>query len=177
MRKIILYLFILVIFGCKEGKRTNTTQDEGLTNSNKTKLELVLQVIVPKDDVFEVYYHEPEEKTFTSKNYVFKEIKGGSEIQEVSFTIPDNIYPERLRIDLGKNIDQGEMIFKSARFIFGEKEYVFSEEEIKNQFKPSKFMLFDPKTRKIKTQRINNKYDPYFYTMKVNGIVDYLMED
>lgn len=177
MRKTISVLSILVIFGCKEGKRTNTTANQDLTSSNKTKLELVIEVIVPEDDVFEVYYHEPEEKTFTSKNYVFERIKGSSKVQEVSFTIPDNIYPERLRIDLGKNINQGEMIFKSARLVFGEKEYSFSEEEIKKQFKPSKFMLFDPNTRTVKTQRINEKYDPYFYTMKVNGIVDYLMED
>lgn len=176
MKKILFLLAFIVFFGCKKGKRNDQIFDSGLSES-KDKLELIIEVVVPRDDVFEMYYHEPEEKTFSSKNYVFARVTGSNEAQKINFAIPDNIYPERLRIDLGKNQDQGEMTFIGARLEFGEKSYVFSNDEIESQFKPSKFMLFDPKTRKVKTQRINNRYDPYFYTMKVNGIVDYLLED
>ncbi|WP_350293395.1 hypothetical protein [uncultured Croceitalea sp.] len=177
MRKIILVICFLSLLCCKKGKRENQTISPQIEQFKQAKLELIIEVIVQQDDVFELYYYEQGEKTFSSQNFVYNRINGKNEVQEITFVIPVGIYPERLRIDLGKNNEQEEMFFNGAKLIFGKKEYVFSKEEINEQFKPSKFMLFDPITRSIKTQSINNRYDPYFYTMKVNSIVDYLMED
>lgn len=177
MKKAITVLLVIIFVGCKQGKNEYKQKESTISDLDNLKLELLLEVKVPKDDVFEVYYYESGEKTFSSENFVFNRVKGSEKIQILKFEIPKNVYPERLRLDFGKNISQKKMIFVGAILKYGNKEYIFSDLEINEQFKPSKFMLFDPETREIITQKINNKYDPYFYTMKVNGIVNYLLED
>lgn len=179
MKKAITVLLLIVCVGCKQGKNEYKQKESTIAigELDNLNLELLLEVKVPMDDIFELYYYESGEKTFSSENFVYNRVKGSEIIQILKFEIPDNVYPERLRLDFGKNINQEKMTFAGAILKYGDKEYVFSELEINEQFKPSKFMLFDPETREIITQKINNKYDPYFYTMKVNGIVNYLLED
>lgn len=177
MKNAITVLFLIVCVSCKQGKNEYKKNESTIGDLDNLKLELLLEVKVPKDDVFELYYYEPGEKTFSSENFVYNRVEGSEKIQTLKFEIPNNVYPERFRLDFGKNIDQEKMILVTATLKYGDKEYVFSDLEINEQFKPSKFMLFDPETREIITQKINNKYDPYFYTMKVNGIVNYLLEN
>lgn len=177
MKKKLTILVLIACFACKQGKNEYKKQSSIINDKEIVKLELLLNVKVPKDDVFEVYYYESGEKTFNSENFIFKRVKGSEDVQTLTFEIPNNVYPERLRLDFGKNTDQEEMTLVAATLKYGNKKYMFSNLEINEQFKPSKYMLFDPETREIITQEINNKYDPYFYTMKVNGIVNYLLED
>lgn len=173
----LVVIVLLTLFGCKQGSRNNGSNKKTTLNNEENHLMVVLEVKVKEDDVFEIYYYESGEKTFSPHKFVDTKISGKESIQQVSFDLPQGIVPERLRLDFGKNSNQKEMMFLGAKLVYGDKEYRFSQEEITDQFKPSKFILFDPENNKIKTMGINGRYDPYFYTMKVGNIVNYLMED
>ena len=99
------------------------------------------------------------------------------EAQDILFDLPENMYPERLRLDLGKNVNQDPIKLNSVTLIWNDKKYEFSKEELKNDLRPSKFVIFDKERLIVKTVEVNGRYDPYFYTMNLNNIVDFLLED
>lgn len=173
----LIFIALLALFACKQGSRKDNSDEQTTSNKEENHLMVVLEVKVKEDDVFEIYYYESGEKTFSPHKFVDTKINGKDSIQQISFDLPENIVPERLRLDFGKNINQKEINFFGIKLVYGAKEYRFTQEEIANQFKPSKYVLFDPESNRIKTMVINGSYDPYFYTMKVGNIVNYLMED
>ena len=172
MKKAIFLLFLS--FSCKTENKTKVINESTLSG---TQIEVVINAKVLVNDVFEVYYYEAGQKTFQPKDFVYKEVIGDSAFQDIIFNLPQSTYPERLRLDFGKNANQEEIILNSISLSYNSKVYRFSDEEIENEFKPSKYMNFDPDTYKLKTIMIDGKYDPYFYTNKVSSIVNYLLED
>lgn len=177
-RLFILIMSLLVLASCKEKRdelKEDTAKEQIVLEELTLKVKINAKVLV--DDVFEVYFYEPGMKTFHPEDFVFTKVSGDTLFQEIIFELPENIYPERLRLDFGKNMAQQEMEIISIRLLYGSKEYEFSNDEIINKFKPSKFIDFDIKSKKIKPLVIDGRYDPYFYTMKVTNIVNYLIED
>lgn len=170
-------IFILIIMiSCKnnsEKKSSSISEKE----SKDSSLQVIIKAEVLKDDVFEVYYYEKGDKTFTSYDFVSSTIEGKPTKQEIVFKLPDDIYPERLRLDFGKNSNQDKIKLYGISLSYDDKTYAFSEEEIKNKITPSKFIDFDSDKKVIRTRSINGKYDPYFYTFKVSNIINYLLED
>ena len=136
-----------------------------------------INAIVPKDDVFEVYYFEAGQEKFDSQDYIGVRVKGSPSPQDIKFILPPDIYPERLRLDFGKRTDQGVMKLNSVSLFYGEKNYNFSRSELVKEFKPSKYMSFNTRSMSLETEEIEGRYDPYLYSKKVNNIVNFLVED
>lgn len=176
MRKLIIVLLLVVSCKSETKKEVNKNQPENIIDQNDY-LIVTINAMVLEDDVFEVYYHSKKDKTFKSKNFVTAIVKGKKEPQNIVFSIPKNIYPERLRLDFGKNRNQKLIELNEVKLGYNMKEYIFSEFELKNELKPSKFIQFNKDKLLIQTKQIDEKYDPYFYTMKVSNIIDYLLED
>lgn len=173
----LLALLSIIVFSCKNDKKMNggDFNNQELQIENQ-KLMLIINAKVLIDDVFEVYYYEKGQETFKSKDFISKHVIGDQKAQNISFLIPDGVYPERLRLDFGKTPTQKEIKLNYVKLVFNNKEYVFSDEEIKNEFKPSKFIDFDTEKMIILCKEIDGRYDPYFYSKKVGNIVNYLME-
>jgi hypothetical protein len=174
-RAIPVWAFLVVVSCARtaEKKQSNTAAD----NQPMTGIGVHINAIVPKDDVFEVYYYEPGQTGFNAKDYVFARVKGSSEPQDIYFELPEAIYPERLRLDFGKRQDQGQMSLNLIRLFFNDKDYEFSKSEIVKEFRPSKYLIFDTDEMTLSPQPSDGRYDPYLYTKKVNNIVNYLLED
>tara|TARA_R110002073_G_scaffold56835_15_gene144551 strand:- start:18726 stop:19268 length:543 start_codon:yes stop_codon:yes gene_type:complete len=180
MKKSIFILtasLFLVLFSCRENKDESKEKIEEEATTEEPTLKVKINAKVLVDDVFEVYYYETGQQTFHHEDFVFTKVDGDSLFQDIVFELPEITYPERLRLDLGKNTNQKEIELRAITLSYGEKEYNFSKEEIENEFKPSKFIDFNKETRIIKMKEINGKYDPYFYSPKVSNIVNYLLED
>lgn len=176
----LVFLIFMVFVSCKE-KENKVEQITGPIKVEEKKSENNLYVIINAkildDDVFEVYYYESGESTFNPKDFVSVKVNGSPDFQEIKIKLPDQIYPERLRLDMGKNKNQRAMTLNTVSLKWNDKVYDFKRNEIANEFKPSKFMDFDKNTFTLTTKVIDNRYDPYFYTMKLTNIVDYLLED
>lgn len=181
MKKLILIFFtILISFGCRENKKNEESKHTDTAPTPEVQEDDLLKVIINArvlvDDVFEVYYYELGEETFHSKDFVLARVKGSPENQDIVFTMPERTYPERLRLDFGKNKNQKPIELNSVILKYNEKEYIFSTEEV-NALTPSKFMEYNSNNKTISTKEIDGRYDPYFYTQKVSSIVNYLLED
>ncbi len=173
MKNILLITLLILLASCGKEKRKEIEE----INEKENKLKVVINAKVLENDVFEVYFYESGDETFNSKDYVFTKVEGMGENQNIVFNIPDNIYPERLRLDFGKIKTQKPIELNTIKLVFNSKEYIFDKEEIINEFKPSRFIDFDKESFVIKTKEIKGRYDPYFYTKKLNNIINYLLED
>jgi len=178
MKKIILFVCSMVIIvSCKNDRKNDSSIESTIEKEEMHSIEVYIDAIVPKDDVFEVYFYEYGAKEFKGHDFVYARVEGSTEVQTIGFTLPKYIYPERLRLDFGKNLNQGVIKWKNLRIQFGDKFYDFSKDELGSQFFPSKFINFDAETLTIQTKEIEGRYDPYFYTVKLNNLINYLIED
>lgn len=168
---------ILLVVACGQFSKQKNKEILFPERVNMTGIGVHLNLIVPEDDIFEVYYFEPGEEGFSPRDFVFKKIKGNEMPQDIYFELPEGVFPERLRLDIGKREDQGQIKLNSIGLFYNEKEYVFSEDEIIKGFKPSKFIMFDTDNMTFTTKVVDGRYDPYFYSMRVTNIVNYLLED
>ncbi len=182
MKKLLLILVITITtFSCKnetkkERKDTNSLEQEvGL--KEKPKLQVVINATVLDNDVFEVYFYELGQQTFHPKDFVFTKVSGKAEQQDIVFTLPEKIYPERLRLDFGKIKTQKPIKLNKVKILYDDKEYTFSNEEIKKEFKASKYLEFNKDNFLLIPKEIDGRYDPYLYTKKVSNIINYLIED
>lgn len=181
MKRLTIALCILVLISCQDKSRKEVDIEAQNDTSINSKIDKTLKVTINAkvlvDDVFEVYYYEFGEKTFHPDDFVSSVVIGDTISQDIIFNLPKKSYPERLRLDFGKTPRQKEIQLNGVSISYGDKVYYFTKDEIDNEFKPSKFMDFNTTTNVIKTQQIDGKYDPYFYTKKVSNIVNYLLED
>jgi len=175
MNKVILFLGALILVSsCNQSEKSKI---EGLEKKNELQIKIVINAKVLVDDVFEVYYYEPGQEGFHPQDFVSSKVKGSMDYQDIEFDLPEKTYPERLRLDFGKNINQKQIILSSVKFSYGEKEYSYGKNEIINDFKPSKYLILDNETLTLTPNEIDNKYDPYLYSKRITNIVNYLMED
>ncbi len=170
-------LFIFLMMACGQISKQKNKEIPYPKRTDMTGIGVHINLIVPEDDVFEVYYFEPGQNGFTPSEYVFTRVEGSSIPQDLFFILPEGIIPERLRLDFGKRKDQGEITLNTIGLFYNEKEYVFSKSEIIKEFKPSKYIEFATDNMTLTTKVVDGRYDPYLYSRKVNNIVNYLLED
>lgn len=168
-----LVLFLLILTACGRGKKNDTITIDRID----CKITVVINATVLENDVFEVYYYENGQETFHSLDFVYSSVIGGPIPQDIIFELPELIYPERIRLDFGKNKNQKNIKLNALKLVCNSKEYVFGKTEIRNELHPSKFIDFDKENNIIKTKEIEGRYDPYFYTKNISNIINYLLED
>lgn len=172
--RILLIVVLLVLSACKQAPKSNQ-----FIEKKEVNLECIINARVTVDDVFEVYFYEEGDLTFHPQDFVEAKVLGSLKPQEIKFTLPEHIIPLRIRLDMGKNINQEEITLYSVKLVYGDKEYIFTNELLVNGFKPSKYITINKTGGNIifNTQELEGKYDPYFYSPKISNIVNYLMED
>ena len=168
-----LILFLLILTACGRGKKNATV----IIDRTDRKIKVVVNATVLENDVFEVYYYEHGQEAFHPLDFISTAVVGGSNPQDIVFELPELVYPERIRLDFGKNKNQKNIELNVLKLASNSKEYVFGTNEIINELKPSKFIDFDKDNFIIETKEVEGRYDPYFYTKNISNIINYLLED
>jgi len=168
-----LILFLLILTACGRGTKNDTATIDRIDH----KIKVVVNATVLEDDVFEVYYYEHGQETFHPLDFVSSSVIGDSMPQDIVFELPKLIYPERIRLDFGKNKNQKNIKLNALKLVCDSKEYIFGKDEISNSLKPSKFIEFSKENQIITPKEIEGRYDPYFYTKNISNIINYLLED
>ena len=152
IKNLFLLLFLTITaVGCKNETKTTDniipSQEENTASSQLFKV--TLNTITKKNDDFCLLYTEDSSIDF--KEGVWKEVKGSLDEQSIEFMFPTKIQPTQLRLDLGKNAEQEDIIIKSIKF-----EYNGNVREIKG-FEMGVFFraddskcTFDPLTGVVK---------------------------
>jgi len=147
-----------------------------LLNSYKvTASEVLVEIdaIVPSNDIFQLFYQQEGMNSFTEKKSLKNNIIGNQTFQKIRFNIPLDKTLTAIRIDIGNNKEQKVLKIKDVKLIALKKTLLYS---IKDDFIPNKFIDFDDK--RIKSQVVNNRYDPYFLsTFDVKNSYENLIQE
>lgn len=150
----------LLFINCKG---ENKEEQKAATPEADQSFTITMNVIVPKDDNFQIFYNEDGSDNYTQDKMVNVVVKGSAQAQDLVFKIPENALPASLRFDIGANKEQGDV--KINKFSM---DYVGQHfEAVDSQF----FVYFGNNTsikydreKGIATPLANNPegYDPIF---------------
>lgn len=110
MKSLITYLLILtgiLLSGCK-----NSQEQDVNGTGVKGSIEVVLEVEARENDSIALYYTTDGSTDFFDAPSLWKKVNGQEGLQKVNFLLPEGVLTPQLRIDLGRNKNQKEIIFK-----------------------------------------------------------------
>jgi len=115
MKMKINFLFVLLfltVVGCKEKENNSNsaTNNQEVTADN---FKLTLNIIAKKKDNFCMLYTEDGSLNFNEG--VWSQSKGSDTEQAIEFALPKDVFPTQLRLDLGKNKEQEDLVIKSIK--------------------------------------------------------------
>jgi hypothetical protein len=166
--KLIPALLLLFILGsCKIDKKEENQEALPQTESPKllnSKVKLTFDMVVPKDDLFQVYYTEDGTANCSDDQSVKTLVKGSDVSQKIVFYFPEDVAITYLRFDPGENKDQGTMKANSFTYEYFGKKIEASGSDFFNYFgSPTEQITVDTKTGTITPSGKGEKYDPVLY--------------
>ena len=177
MQKYLFILLAIIALSCKEDSKKNVEADiiKEVVPKETPTLNVIMNAIVIQDDVFEVYFYEEGQERFDSKDFVPVKVKGSDKAQDIIFKLPEYVEPIRLRIDIGRSTKQKDIKLNDVKLTYKDNSYVFDGEKFSKMFKHNKFVDFNQEDLIIKTKVIDGKYDPYFLSHSIGGVVKSVM--
>lgn len=151
LKSILLLFFVSLTFvNCKnDGKQSETDNQTQEVETNKNVFKVAINVLVKKNDNFCLLY--TEDGTINFKEGVWQEVKGSDNEQIVEFSLPDDVFPSQLRLDLGQNLDQEDIVIKTVTFSYLDNSRVLEGPQIGVFFRPDDSKCtFDASTGIIK---------------------------
>ncbi|WP_341215800.1 hypothetical protein [uncultured Wocania sp.] len=161
-KTLILSVFMAGFLSCKDVK---------VENSECIIVEVIL--IMQKNDTLELFYNSRKNESFMAKKSLRKPINGSTSEQKIKFVLEQGIYPTRLRLDLGENQNQKEILIKNITLKYNNGNHEFSNLELEKYFKPSKYFNFE--NLRGKPMVIDRKYDPYLESYNISKFINKLI--
>jgi hypothetical protein len=151
---------ILIVSSCK---KENSIKDEVEKPKEDKSFNVTMNLVVPKDDNFQIYYNEDGSDIYAPENYVDVQVKGSSIAQDIVFKLPEDVLPTSFRFDLGSNKEQGEVKINDFRMKYFEKEFVAKDTLFIYYFGYNEQIDYNRKKAIAKPKILSNKvYDPIF---------------
>jgi len=183
MERLFLIICLITAISCKPEKKVekeNIPVDSTITTNMKTEgemyFEIIMDVVVLKDDKFHVFYKDFNDKGFSDERVVEAIVEGNKNSQKIVFAIPEGIIPVGLRIDFGSNYGQEPIKLNKLKIRFDRNEFDFNDGKFEQLFKPNKFVFYDERSKEIIAEPIDGVYDPNFVSINIEDIIFLLMD-
>lgn len=147
---IAILLLITTIFSCKNDSNNEKSNVENNQTGVTKNVKITLNVVVKKDDNFQVYYTEKSSNDFNEKESVWVEVKGSENPQDVVFNIPEDVIPTMFRLDFGVNQKQEDIKLNGVNIEYLGKSFKTQIPLLANYFRPEPSTSIDFKTGIIK---------------------------
>lgn len=158
--KLVVVLLTILTVSCKkEESKTEEKPSEVLKTFN-----VKLNMIVPENDNFQIFYTEFETEGFDEKKSLWMPVTGKDEPQIITFKLPQDVLPTNLRIDLGNNENQKPMKFNSFKMEYYGKSFELKDTLILKNFIIGDQLIFDKQSSTLTPKKGDNEiYDPLLY--------------
>ena len=133
----ILFITLLVItlVSCKNDGKSESTEGSvsKIEEVKSNQLKITINALVLKDDSFQVYYKETDDKTpFDEKKSKYAVFKGNSSPQDIVFALPEDELPSYFRFDFGINKEQSEIVINNIKIEYFGKSFIIQGNELAN---------------------------------------------
>jgi hypothetical protein len=160
-----IYLVIILIHSCDK-----------IDNVYRNKLIFSVEMKILEDDILEVYFDNRETNRFQSKDVIRKEIIGDTVYQKFNFIINKNVFPNRIRLDLGENLNQKKIQIRNIELKYNSGRHLFTKKEIKKYFRANIYLDFDfDHLVALPLVKPNKLYDPYLVSNNLSGFINRLI--
>ena len=165
MKKSILLLFALslsLLVSCKDENTVGKTEEQA-----KKNVKVTVSALVKVDDDFQLFFREEDNIStpFEEGNSIWTKVSASDKVQEIEFVLPENVLPNYLRLDLGKNEAQQPVTISGMKIEFLDKKVDIS----KSNFFETYFVhnnsieIKDKSSGEVITKKDENgTYDPVF---------------
>lgn len=126
MKKLVLLAIGITLFSCGKEKKTEAVED---TPEVVSKYDVIIDGIYEKND--SIYIQYKSEGYFLYDKPVTKLVKGGKDMQRITFNIPEGVTPENLQIIFSTNKEQEMLTIKNISVKNGDVE-VFNGDNLKH---------------------------------------------
>ena len=152
--KIILGTVLAMTFftSCKnENPTINPNDSQNQQEVLNDYFIVTVDVIVKKDDDFQIYYTEKTSADFNEQESLWVKVKGSETSQKVVFNLPNDVVPSLFRLDFGLNKEQEDIKLNSVEVNYlGKKFLMNGPEQLSNYFRPEANTVIDLETDIIK---------------------------
>jgi len=118
-----------------------------------------IDLLVRKNDSIQVFYTTDHTIKFTEKQSFWTKVEGNNKNQTIQFVFPITIQPKQIRIDLGRNTNNSEIVLNKISFSYFKANLEAKGEEIYWYFRPDENnTLLDKKSgilKRIDSTQIN----------------------
>ncbi len=157
--KFLLIVVVVCILSCKNDTKTDTPTKLEVDKS----FNVIVDMIVKKDDSFQIYYNEDGSQVFAPEKFINVDVKGSNASQEVKFKLPQDVIPANIRFDLGGNKLQNEIKMVNFRMKYYDKTFEAKDSILEFYFGYNTQIKYDKKTSLAKIKPQNGEvYDPIF---------------
>ncbi len=164
--KVFISIFtIFVLLFVSSCKKENSIEGEVKKPKEDKSFNVTMNLVVPKDDNFQIYFNEDGTDIFAPEKYVDVQVKGSAMAQDIVFKLPEDVVPTSFRFDLGSNKEQGEVKINNFRMKYFEKEFVAKDTLFIYYFGYNEQIDYNRKEAIAKPKILSNKvyvYDPIF---------------
>uniref|UniRef100_UPI00404AD860 hypothetical protein n=1 Tax=Flavobacterium sp. TaxID=239 RepID=UPI00404AD860 len=159
--KNILCLIILfsALFSCKN----KSINPDGKGDVFKVELEIKIR----KDEDLILYYKDGKNDWFVDQKAIWVSLNGSENYQKVIFNLPNNILPNDLRLDIGRNKfkNQEPIEIRKLVLIYYENKFEISSKEFNRFFSGNQFIKYDEIYKYyVLDKDEQGNYDPFFET-------------
>ncbi|TWO33986.1 hypothetical protein E1J38_004205 [Seonamhaeicola sediminis] len=171
--RFVFVLVVLSVYSCNN-KAAQLKLEKSLLKSLKKSLsnediknyyEVKINFLAEKDDNFQLFYTEDYLLSFSEKQSIRKDFKGKKEFQEIIFGLPENVFPDRFRIDLGSNKEQSFIKINTITFSYKHRAIVIPKHLISTLFVFNNQVSFNKNKKELHLTNgsihSDKIYDPY----------------
>ncbi|MFP9115056.1 hypothetical protein ACLI1A_14050 [Flavobacterium sp. RHBU_3] len=160
----VLVAFVCAAFlvGCKQEK--TETKHESAIIEEITNVRIVLEMVVKKEDNFQVFYSEIPGEGYTQEQSKIINVKGSDSPQKIVFNLSDELHPASFRLDFGDNKQQEPMEIKSFEFEYFGKKFTAKGTEFFKYFTVNESLVADTSKAILTPQTAKKDYDPQCYS-------------
>ena len=169
MKKLIALLIVaLSLFSCKnkESKEQTELKPAAKIEVDKTLMRVTFSIVAEQNDKACLFYTEDGTINFDDKKTVWVDIKGSKSPQDIVFTLPKNVLPDHLRVDLGRGKNPLQTYFDIKEFSVDYLDKKFEAKGIMvfNYFYPNKDLnIITPKSTLLTKKDINQETGVILY--------------
>lgn len=164
LRLSILTLIAALFTNCKKHESVYKSESPQ-TVLLESSFKVVLDMVVPKDDTFQLFYIIKGTTDFSEEMSIRLNVKGSDSSQKILFELPEDINIINLRIDVGENVLQNQIQINNFYVDYYDRKFEVKPSEFLNYFRPTTEILSVDANGNIQLKPSKEFYDPGFYQL------------
>jgi hypothetical protein len=161
----IIFLSMFALVSCKDKEVQNENNEVApFEQVQKDNIIVTLTAVVKKDDSFQLYYKNEDSEAFSEEKSFFIEFKGSETEQNIVFNLPEEEFPNYLRMDFGTNKEQSPIEIKNLKLSYYDKTVEIKDSNFFDYFYGNELTVKIDKQNAIVEPLLSaeGNYDPMF---------------